>query len=401
MKSIELFAGAGGLALGVAEAGFKHLAVLEWDRFACETLRHNKKRGHRHVKTWEIVEGDVSDYDYSLHAGKVTLVAGGPPCQPFSLGGKHRGVDDSRNMFPQAVRAVRELMPEAFIFENVKGLMRPGFADYYEYTIMRLRYPDCPPKANETWAQHNRRLMRHHKGSPKDPHYVVEHHLLNAADFGVPQFRERVFIVGLRSDLGAMWEPPVQTHSKAALLHAMHSGAYWTEHRVPKAERRVQAVGYDDGKLRWRTIRDAIKGLPDPSALDSRVNGHRFQPGAKSYPGHTGSPLDWPSKTLKAGVHGVPGGENMIVFPDGSLRYLTVRESARVQTFDNDFHFVGTWTESMRQLGNAVPVTLAKTVASSVKKSLEDAHRRSPDEQSAVQPAGEGASRRERRKGAA
>jgi DNA (cytosine-5)-methyltransferase 1 len=95
-------------------------------------------------------------------------------------------------------------------------------------------------------------------------------------------------------------------------------------------------------------------------------NSHWPQPGAKSYPGHTGSPLDEPAKALKAGDHGVPGGENMLRYPDGSVRYISVRESARIQTFPDEWRFSGSWSESMRQLGNAVPVELARVVASSV-----------------------------------
>ena len=121
----------------------------------------------------------------------------------------------------------------------------------------------------------------------------------------------------------------------------------------------------------WRTVRDALHGLPDPEKrMGSPFHNHRFQPGAKSYPGHTGSPLDLPAKTLKAGDHGVPGGENMLVKENGEVRYFTVRESARIQTFPDGFVFHGTWTESMRQLGNAVPVGLAHIVGSSVAEKL-------------------------------
>ncbi len=114
--------------------------------------------------------------------------------------------------------------------------------------------------------------------------------------------------------------------------------------------------------------------LPDPEIGGrdvKKILNHRFQAGAKSYPGHTGSPLDEPAKTLKAGVHGVPGGENMLLRPDGSIRYFTVRESARLQTFPDELIFHGSWTETMRQLGNAVPVTLATVVADSIYKCLE------------------------------
>ena len=126
--------------------------------------------------------------------------------------------------------------------------------------------------------------------------------------------------------------------------------------------------------LPWVTLRDALVGLPDPQfdpEAAALIPDHRFIPGARSYPGHTGSPLDQPAKTLKAGVHGVPGGENMLRRPDGSIRYFSVRESARLQTFPDDFLFHGAWGETMRQLGNAVPVQLAGIVARSIREQLD------------------------------
>jgi DNA (cytosine-5)-methyltransferase 1 len=120
-------------------------------------------------------------------------------------------------------------------------------------------------------------------------------------------------------------------------------------------------------------VRDALVGLPDPEhkpVLARRFHNHRYQGGARSYPGHTGSPLDLPAKTLKAGVHGVPGGENMLLRPDGSVRYFTVRESARLQTFPDTYRMHGSWTESMRQLGNAVPVELARVIGDGVASRL-------------------------------
>ena len=120
---------------------------------------------------------------------------------------------------------------------------------------------------------------------------------------------------------------------------------------------------------RWRTVRDAIIGLDDPRESTRWLN-HQYQPGAKAYPGHTGSPLDEPAKALKAGDHGVPGGENMLRYPNGRVRYFSVRESARIQTFPDNWVFNGSWSENMRQLGNAVPVLLAQTVAASVAAKL-------------------------------
>lgn len=115
------------------------------------------------------------------------------------------------------------------------------------------------------------------------------------------------------------------------------------------------------------TVRDALDGLTEPTMSGSRkFLNHKLQPGAKTYPGHTGSPIDLPAKTLKAGVHGVPGGENMMVKPDGSVRYFTIREAARLQTFPDNYVLHGAWSEAMRQLGNAVPVALGRIIASSV-----------------------------------
>src|SRR5688572_30625934 len=124
-RSIELFTGAGGLALGVAEAGFAHDAVIEWDHNACESLRSNRDRIHL-MKGWEIHEGDVKDFDFRSHAG-LDLVAAGAPCQPWSLGGKHHGYVDDRNLFPHVFRATRDILPKAVVVENVKGILRTAF----------------------------------------------------------------------------------------------------------------------------------------------------------------------------------------------------------------------------------------------------------------------------------
>ena len=206
--------------------------------------------------------------------------------------------------------------------------------------------------------------------------------VLNAADFGVPQRRERVFIVGFRADLEVEWTFPAPTHSREALLWSQwRSDEYWECHGLSRRggvpERRAAAAAK---RLRakpstkpWRTVRDALSGLPDPEIereASRRYANHVFQPGARSYPGHTGSPYDEPAKTLKAGDHGVPGGENMLRRRDGSVRYFSVRESARLQTFPDDYLFHGSWTETMRQLGNAVPIALAEVVAKSIRDRL-------------------------------
>jgi DNA (cytosine-5)-methyltransferase 1 len=384
MRSVELFAGAGGLAIGMANAGFHHAAVVEWDHDACETFRENQRHHMRSVEKWPLFEGDVRAFDYSM-LNDVMVVSGGPPCQPFSLGGKHRGYNDERDMFPEAVRAVRELRPKAFIFENVKGLMRETFSDYFEYVLLQLMHPSFTRRKAETWKEHRSRLEKYHTSQKDRVEYNVVFRLLNAANFGVPQRRERVFMVGFRSDLGIQWSFPEGCCSENALLRSQWvTGEYWERHEVAKRQcptldgrlaARVERLRgdtlFDFAKVPWKTVRDAISGLPDPEKnLKNGVTNHVFNPGARSYPGHTGSPLDEPAKTLKAGDHGVPGGENMLARPDGSVRYFTVREAARLQTFPDDYTFRGAWSESMRQLGNAVPVKLAEVVATSVAQTL-------------------------------
>lgn len=386
MRSIELFAGAGGLGIGVDRAGFHPAVVIEWDKYCCDTLRENKALGVQPVSDWDLYDGDVRTFDFGSVAAPVDFISGGPPCQPFSLGGKHRGHSDSRDMFPQAVRSVRELKPRAFLFENVKGLTRSTFGSYFEYIRLQLTYPDLTARPDEAWIEHLARLERYHTlGRPDGLHYQVVTRVLNAADYGVPQRRERVFFVGFRSDLDIEWSFPDPTHSQDALLWEQgRSQVYWERHKIARRGRYLPQRARDRAGLLcekpaarpWLTVRDAIHDLPDPErqpAAASKVPNHRFQPGARSYPGHTGSPLDEPAKTLKAGVHGVPGGENMLRRPDGSIRYFTVRESARLQTFPDEFLFHGSWTETMRQLGNAVPVTLAEGIARNIRSRLLEA----------------------------
>lgn len=381
-RAIELFAGAGGLGMGVATAGFKTEAVIERDRYCCDTIRENKSAKHPLIGSWNLLDKDVHLVDFRLYRDRIDLVSGGPPCQPFSLGGKHGAFRDDRDLWSEAVRAVREARPSAFIFENVKGLTRQAFANYYEYIYLQLSYPTIRRGGDETWSDHFGRLEQHHtsKKTHRGLSYRVVRRVLNAANFGVPQKRERVFFVGFRADLGIEWHFPDPTHSMDALIwEQVVTGDYWDRHEVAKQDRivpdrwRARARLLSEPSLSpWRTTRDAIVGLPDPTTrAATHVFNHRLQLGARSYPGHTGSALDEPAKTLKAGVHGVPGGENMIALPDGTVRYLTVRESARLQTFPDDFRFHGSWTETMRQLGNAVPVHLARTVATSVREHLD------------------------------
>jgi DNA (cytosine-5)-methyltransferase 1 len=226
------------MAIGMANAGFRHAAVIEWNSDACETFRENQRHHARHIEQWPLHETDVRKFDYGTLSGDVMVVSGGPPCQPFSMGGKHKGYMDERDMFPEAVRAVRELRPKAFIFENVKGLKRETFATYFEYIRLQLSYPSILRKKDEAWREHCRRLEKHETSSRIPSEYRVVSELLNAADYGVPQKRERVLIVGFRADLGVEWSFPEETHSDDALLESKWiAGDYWDRHEIAKKHR--------------------------------------------------------------------------------------------------------------------------------------------------------------------
>lgn len=340
MQTLELFAGCGGLAKGLELAGFEHAGLLEINHQACESLRANFDSRLVH-------EMDIKRVDFHEFVG-VDLVSGGPPCQPFSLGGLAKANNDARDMFPQAIRAISEIKPRGFVFENVKGLLRTKFAPYFNYIVLRLSFPDCVQKSGETWRSHLGRLESIVKGAHyAGLRYNVQFKLLNAADYGVPQVRERVFIVGLREDVKVAWTWPVKVCVDSAS-------------RIP--------------------ISSALADVPDPLLDPSYARDHVFIDGARVYPGHTGSDFSKPSKTIKAGAHGVPGGENMLRFADGSLRYMTVHEAKLIQTFPPDYRITGSWGEAMRQIGNAVPVKLAQCVGSRLRQVLvEDSKRRNFD----------------------
>jgi DNA (cytosine-5)-methyltransferase 1 len=376
VKTLEIFSGAGGMAKGLELSGFEHAAFVEFNKHACDSLSEN-------FGSDRVFFGDIKDFDLSS-LEKIDVVAGGPPCQPFSLGGKHGADQDSRDMFPYAIRAIEKLAPKAFVFENVKGLLRQTFANYFEYIILRLSYPDFVAKDDASWNSHLDALRRVKKTHYSGKAYDVKFKLINAADYGVPQTRERVVIVGIRSDLASSWTFPEETHSEDRLLWEMYvTEEYWKRHKIAisqmprldaafkeKIARLKERYGmFAPEGLPWKTVRDTLCDTPDPQSNHGIID-HVFKSGARIYPGHTGSDFDWPSKTIKAGGHGVPGGENMIKFNDGSVRYFTTFEAKRIQTFPDDFVIKGAWGEAMRQIGNAVPVLLAAKIGSKLVKEV-------------------------------
>jgi DNA (cytosine-5)-methyltransferase 1 len=211
--------------------------------------------------------------------------------------------------------------------------------------------------------------------------YDVHWKLLNSADYGVPQKRERVFIVALRRDLDLDWRFPAATHSEDRLLYEQYvTGDYWLRHRIAaripdsRSRRRADRLRLiPPMELPWQTLRSAVAGLPEPvdGTPNSEWTFHIGIPGARLYAGHTGNDLDKPAKTIKAGDHGNPGGEHVMLKDDGTIRYLTVRECARVQAFPDAYRFSGSRTEAMRQIGNAVPASLAEVLATSIREALD------------------------------
>lgn len=383
MKSIELFVGAGGLGMGIAKAGFSQLLGVERDNGCIETIKHNQNGGVKLLSGWNVEQGEVGQKDFTRYEGKIDLVSGGPPCQPFSNAGKHLADLDYRDSFPDAIQAIQQIKPKAFILENVKGLTRKSLSNYLEYIKLHLSFPELMIKPKESWIEHLKRLEREFLSNGlNDLGYKVVSRVLNAADYGIPQKRERLFIVGFRSDLSVEWNFPSQSHSLNSLNLTKKSGEYWEKHKVKVKDRtKVPLTNSkfnfepENGQLTepWTTIRDAIKNLPEPYEADTEsgsILNHEKRLGARMYKGHTGSFIDEPAKTIKAGVHGVPGGENMIRYADNTVRYFTVRESMRFQTFPDQFSFSNSWSKSMYQIGNAVPVELARILAESISNSL-------------------------------
>jgi DNA (cytosine-5)-methyltransferase 1 len=356
LSAIELFAGAGGLTLGLCRANVEPIELIENNEACCETLQANASRlGQPWIEA--LYARDVRRVDFSQYTD-IDLLAAGAPCQPFSHGGNQRGSLDERNMFPEVLRAIRETQPRAFLIENVRGLLFRRVRPYFESLLTELRSP---------WANRTRRSS---KGK-----YDVDFRVLNAADFGLAQSRPRLFIVGLRKG-EFKWHWPEGAYSRQSLVEALRNEDYWLDHDVPEDVKTSARSLLPKNPLRpqgqrWRTIRDLTVELGPPSLNGSAMDiSHRLVDGARVYAGHTGSRFDWPAKTVKAGVHGSPGGEHIVNLDDGTHRYLTVRECACLQGFPTDYQLPEKRTPAMRQLGNAVPVALAEALGERLVEAL-------------------------------
>lgn len=368
VTDVELFAGAGGMALGLAKAGITASHLFERNPLACHTLTTNKATGPG-KQLGDINAVDVREVDWTALPRPIRLLAAGPPCQPFSIAGSHQADGDPRNEFPATMRAVRQLKPVVVLLENVHGLTRQSFRPYLDYILRQLAFPSVAPGPRESWSGHDGRLRSHARAvGESNEEYAVRWGVLNAADYGVPQLRTRVVIIATKRGYPIV-ELPRPTHSRDALIQAQQTGEYWRKHGIArptdcKVPKRGAGQAEDPKRrlLPWRTVREALEGLDAPSVSQDDPRQHWVIPGARLYRGHKGSVLDWPSKTIKAGVHGVAGGENILHLDDGSFRYFTLREIARLQGFPDDYSFHGARSRIVGQIGNAVPCKLAEVL---------------------------------------
>lgn len=306
LSSVEMCAGAGGQALGLEMAGFRHEALVEIERPFCDTLRLNRP-------SWNICQEDLSLFDGRPFKG-VDLLAGGLPCPPFSVAGKQLGADDERNLFPAALRLADEIRPRALMIENVRGFLDAVFEDY--------------------------RLNLKHQ--LKKLGYVADWRLLNASEFGVPQLRPRVVIVALRKDLAEHFEwPQVAAHNPSSVgetLYGMMAANGWR------------------GAAAWRERANEIA----PTIVG----------GSKKHGGPDLGPTRARKAWATLGVNGLSLADEAPERDFAGMPRLTVRMVARLQGFPDDWEFAGRKTIAYRQVGNAFPPPVARAVASQVQSAL-------------------------------
>lgn len=298
MKIISLFSGAGGLDLGIIQAGNEVIWANDIDKNAVETYKHNISD--------HIILDDIKNIDIDS-IPDADVIVGGFPCQGFSQANRFRMLDDERNQLYRFFHdAIKTKQPKFFIAENVKGILSLGKGEAIKQIIADFE------KAG----------------------YITDLHLVNMADYGVPETRQRVIIIGQRKNLGEtmIFHFPEPTHDKNAA----------------------------EGLKPWKSIRDAIDHFPDPDEPNDVMNHEysKYKVEYRDYTAHRRTDPDKPSPTILARGNG-GGGVCAIPHYNGKRR-LTVRESASVQTFPEDFIFCGVRGSCYRQVGNAVPVLFAK-----------------------------------------
>ena len=316
LTSFEICAGAGGQALGLERAGFHHAAVVEIDNWAAETLRLN--RGSDCPHPWNVLEMDVHDLDGTHWRNQIDLFAGGVPCPPFSIAGKQLGADDERDLFPQALRLIKEINPRAVMLENVKGLAQRRFDSYRAQILKELR--NLGFKAH--WD------------------------LIQAADFGVPQLRPRFILVALQEEIADAFEWPTPSAKRISVGEALH-------HLI--------------GSRGW-------PGADEWARTASEV-GPTLVGGSKKHGGPDVGPTRAKEAWRKLGIKGTsiaeeaPGPDFPMGDPE-NLPRLTVQMGGVVQGFPEDWIWAGGKTAQWRQVGNAFPPPVAEAIGLAVKRAL-------------------------------
>jgi DNA (cytosine-5)-methyltransferase 1 len=321
-RSIELFAGAGGMAIGLEQAGFDAVALNEMDRDACATLRKNRP-------AWQVIEGDISTVDFSSFTN-IDFVSGGFPCQAFSYAGNKLGFEDTRGtLFFEFARAIKAMQPKVFLGENVRGLLSHEGGKTLEtikLVIQDLGYTLIDPK------------------------------ILKAMFYRVPQKRERLFLVGVRNDVlqynNFSWPEPFGR--VLTLKDALKKGELYNSD-CPKSE----------GQTYPPRKKEILAMVPPGGCwidLPEAVQREYMQKSYYMGGGKTGMArrlsYDAPSLTLTC----APAQKQTERCHPEEVRPLTIREYARIQTFPDDWNFVGSVSSQYKQIGNAVPVNLAQAV---------------------------------------
>lgn len=334
--SIELFAGGGGLALGMEKAGFRHVLLNEFDHWACQTLRHNRP-------DWNVVEGDIHEIDFTPLRDRVDFLSGGFPCQAFSYAGKRLGFEETRGtLFFELARAVKEVRPLVFMGENVRGLL----------------------------GHDGGRTMQTIRNIIAELGYtLVEPHVLRALQYDVPQKRERLILIAIRNDIAphVTFRWPDVSDCVRTLRDAFYSGSLFPCDvpaseglQYPESKRRVMEMVPEGGD--WRN-------LPEDVA-EAYMKGSYHLGGGKTGMARRLA-MDEPSLTLTC----APAQKQTERCHPLETRPLTVREYARIQTFPDDWEFRGTMAAQYKQIGNAVPVNLAWAVGRSLVRLFNDINR--------------------------
>jgi DNA (cytosine-5)-methyltransferase 1 len=309
LKSLEICAGAGGQALGLEEAGFEHLALVEIEPLACQTLRTNRPQ-------WNVIQGDLRHFDASIYKGQVDLLAGGVPCPPFSIAGKQLGQLDDRDLFPEAIRLIKECHPKAVLLENVRGLLDPKFEKYRLEIINEL----------------------------ENLGYKTDWQLLNASDYGVSQLRPRAILVALKPPYFQFfnWPEKQKCNPKSVgdLLFEEMAQSGW------------------ESVEEWRERANKI--------APTLVGGSKKHGGADLGP--TRAKKAWAELAVDGG--GLANSPPSYGFK-GEPR-LTLNMAALIQGFPREWQFVGKKTPAYRQVGNAFPPPVAKAIGKSILKALKN-----------------------------